>query len=68
VVDAFMTTKRPNDPRDLLQQIRAKHPDTHKQWRIFHAAVLEDQRYLRSVIEHAFNAWADAVDRSVSGR
>jgi len=63
VVDAFLTgTKRPMDPRDLLQQIRAKYPDTHKQWRIFHAAVIEDQRYLRSVIEYAFNNWIAPED------
>jgi hypothetical protein len=62
VVDAFLTTKRPTDPRDLLQQIRAKYPGTRKQWRIFHAAVIEDQRYLRAVIEHAFNDWIALSD------
>jgi hypothetical protein len=47
----------PEDPRELLEQIAAKYPDREKCRRIFVAAVLDDQRYLRAAIECAFETW-----------
>jgi hypothetical protein len=49
--------KRPADARDLLAQISAQYPDREKCLRIFVAAVLDDPRYIRGVIEYAFHEW-----------
>jgi hypothetical protein len=49
--------KYPTDPRELLAQISARYPDREKCLRIFVAAVLDDQRYVRACIEHAFETW-----------
>jgi hypothetical protein len=55
----FLRTGRyPDDPRELLTQISAQFPnDREKCLRVFVAAVLDDRRYVRACIEHAFETW-----------
>ena len=57
MLDFLRTGRLPDDPRDLLAQISARYPDRKKCLRIFIAAVLDDQRYVRACIEHAFETW-----------
>ena len=48
MLDFLQTGRRPDDPRDLLAQISAQYPDREKCLRVFVAAVLDDQRYVRA--------------------
>jgi hypothetical protein len=57
MLDFLRTGRRPSDPRDLLAQISAQYPDREKCLRIFAAAVLDDPRYVRGVIDYAFHQW-----------
>jgi hypothetical protein len=57
MLDYLRTGRRPVDARDLLTQIAARYPDREKCLRIFVAAVLDDPRYMRDVIEYAFHEW-----------
>ena len=57
MLDFLRTGQRPTDPRELLAEISARYPDREKCRRIFVAAVLDDQRYLRAAIECAFETW-----------
>ena len=55
--DFLLPGRRPNDPRELLEQLTKRYPDREKCLRVFVAAVLDDQRYVRACIEHAFETW-----------
>jgi hypothetical protein len=55
--DFLLARRRPDNPRDLLAQISAHYPDREKALRVFVAAVLDDRRYVRACIEHAFETW-----------
>jgi hypothetical protein len=55
--DFLLARRRPDNPRELLAQISARYPDREKALRIFVAAVLDDRRYVRVCIEHAFETW-----------
>jgi hypothetical protein len=57
MLNFLRTGQRPNDPRKLLAEISAQYPDREKALRIFVAAVLDDPRYMRGVIEYAFHEW-----------
>jgi hypothetical protein len=57
MLDFLRTGRRPNDARDLLTQISARYPDREKCLRIFIAAVHDDPRYMRNIIEYAFHEW-----------
>jgi hypothetical protein len=57
MLDYLRTGRRPDTPRDLLTQISAQYPDREKCLRIFVAAVHDDPRYMRAVIEYAFHEW-----------
>jgi hypothetical protein len=63
MLDFLMTSRRPDNPRDLLTQISARYPDREKCLRIFVAAVLDDQRYVRACIEHAFETWTSRTSQ-----
>jgi hypothetical protein len=57
MLDFLRTGRRPDNPQDLLTQILTQYPDREKCLRVFVAAVLDDQRYVRACIEHAFETW-----------
>jgi hypothetical protein len=57
MLDYLRTGRRPDDPRKLLAQISAQYPDREKCLRIFVAAVLDDPRHMRGVIEYVFHEW-----------
>jgi hypothetical protein len=57
MLDFLRIGRQPTDARDLLAQIAARYPDREKCLRIFVAAVLDDPRYMRGVIEYAFHEW-----------
>jgi hypothetical protein len=57
MLDYLRTGRRPDDARELLAQISARYPDREKCLRVFVAAVLDDRRYIRACIEHAFETW-----------
>jgi hypothetical protein len=57
MLDYLRTGRRPDNPQDLLTQILTRYPDREKALRIFVAAVLDDRRYVRACIEHAFETW-----------
>jgi hypothetical protein len=57
MLEYLKTGRYPDDPRELLAQISARYPDREKALRIFVAAVLDDRRYVRACIEHAFETW-----------
>jgi hypothetical protein len=57
MLDYLRTGRSPDNPRELLAQISAQYPDREKCLRIFIAAVLDDPRYVRGVIEYAFHEW-----------
>jgi hypothetical protein len=63
MLDYLKTGRRPADARELLAQIAAQYPDREKCLRIFVAAVLDDQRYLRAAIEHAFETWTSRTSQ-----
>jgi hypothetical protein len=57
MLDYLRTGRRPDNPQDLLTQILTRYQDREKALRIFVAAVLDDRRYVRACIEHAFETW-----------
>jgi hypothetical protein len=57
MLNYLKTGRHPDNPRDLLTQISAQYPDREKCLRIFVAAVLDDPRHMRGVIEYAFETW-----------
>jgi hypothetical protein len=60
MLEFLRTGRYPEDPRELLAQIAARYPDREKCLRIFVAAVHDDPRYMRGVIEYAFHEWSRA--------
>jgi hypothetical protein len=58
MLNYLRTGRYPDNPRDLLAQISAQYSDREKCLRIFVAAVHDDPRYLRNVIEYAFHEWS----------
>ncbi len=55
--DFLLPGRYPDNPRELLAKISARYPDREKCLRVFVAAVLDDRRYVRACIEHAFETW-----------
>ena len=62
MLDFLRTGRYPEDPRDLLAQISARYPDRESR-RIFVAAILDDPRYIRACIEHAFETWTSRTNQ-----
>jgi hypothetical protein len=55
MLDFLRAGRLPTDARDLLALISARYPvDREKCLRVFVAAVHDDPRYLRNIIEYAF--------------
>jgi hypothetical protein len=63
VLNFLRTGRLPDDPRDLLAQIAAQYPDRERCLRIFVAAVLDNQHYVRACIEHAFETWTSRTNQ-----
>jgi hypothetical protein len=63
MLDFLKAGRYPDDPRDLLAQLSARYPDREKCLRIFVAAVLDDPRYMRGVIEYAFETWTSRTSQ-----
>jgi type III secretory pathway component EscV len=64
MLDFLTSHRRPESARDLLEQIIKAFPDDReKAKRVFVAAVLDDRRYVRACIEHAFETWTSRTSQ-----
>ena len=63
-MSSFLLSRRPKDPREMVQQIMARFPTDHeKALRVFTAVAYEEPRYVRACIEHAFETWSTQTPR-----